>query len=273
MHGRGILIECDPHDHVRDAHETPPAHAERNLLIIATDLEGVLVPEIWERVALETGIVDLARTTRDEPDFSQLMAHRLRVLNAHDLRLPALQKIAAKIEPYPGAVELLEWLRDLAQVLIVSDSFHELSEGLVRRMGGFSLFANRFELAADGRIEGVRLRIRGRKDHVIRSVQEIGFRVVAIGDSYNDERVLRAADHAILYNAPADLAERLPHAFQARNYDDIRRHVEMVREIDEGRLVRNEAAAAPLADNERAEDDPATEDFAAGEPAATPLAG
>ena len=189
----------------------------------------------------------------DEPDFSRLMAHRLRVLNAHDLRLPALQEIAAKIEPYPGAVELLEWLRDLAQVLIVSDTFHELSEGLVRRMGGFSLFANRFELGADGRIEGVRLRIRGRKDHVIRSVQEIGFRVVAIGDSYNDERVLRAADHAILYNAPKDLIERLPHAFQARNYDDIRSHVEMVREIDEGRLVRNEAAA--------------------DEPAATPLAG
>jgi len=215
-------------------------------VIIATDLEGVLVPEIWERIALETGVAELARTTRDEPDFSRLMDHRLRALNAHDLRLPALQEIAAKIEPYPGAVELLEWLRDLAQVLIVSDTFHELSEGLVRRMGGFSLFANRFEVGRDGRIEGVRLRIRGRKDHVIRSVQELGFRVIAIGDSYNDERVLRAADHAILYNAPADLAERLPQAFVARNYDDIRRHVEMVRDIDEGRLVRDEPATAPV---------------------------
>jgi phosphoserine/homoserine phosphotransferase len=217
-------------------------------VIIATDLEGVLVPEIWERIAAETGIEELTRTTRDEPDFSRLMDHRLRVLSAHDLRLPALQKIAATIQPYPGAVELLEWLRDQAQVLIVSDTFHELSEELVRRMGGFSLFANRFEMGADGRIEGVRLRIRGRKDQVIRSVQEIGFRVVAIGDSYNDERVLRAADHAILFNAPEDLTARLPKAIVARNYEDIRRHVEMVRRIDDAGPMREreEPEPAPL---------------------------
>lgn len=216
-------------------------------MIIATDLEGVLVPEIWERIAEETGIPELERTTRDEPDFRRLMEHRLQVLNAHDLRVPALQEIAATIEPYPGAVELLEWLRDFAQVLIVSDTFHELADGLVRRMGGFSLFANRFEVGQDGRIEGVRLRIRGRKDQVIRSVQELGFRVVAIGDSYNDESVLRAADHAILYNAPMDLIERLPQAFQAHDYDDIREHVEVVRKIDDGRPVRDETAVAPLA--------------------------
>jgi phosphoserine/homoserine phosphotransferase len=201
-------------------------------VIIATDLEGVLVPEIWERIAEETGIPELERTTRDEPDFRRLMEHRLQVLNAHDLRVPALQEIAATIEPYPGAVELLEWLRDFAQVLIVSDTFHELADGLVRRMGGFSLFANRFEVGQDGRIEGVRLRIRGRKDQVIRSVQELGFRVV---------------DHAILYNAPMDLIERLPQAFQAHDYDDIREHVEVVRKIDDGRPVRDETAVAPLA--------------------------
>jgi phosphoserine/homoserine phosphotransferase len=235
MRAHGILVEyilLDPH-----------SPADGGPVIIATDLEGVLVPEIWERIAEQTGIAELTRTTRDEPDFSRLMEYRLKVLNAHGLRLPALQAIAAKMEPYPGAVELLEWMRDFAQVLIVSDSFHELSEGLVRRMGGFSLFANRFEVTADGRIEGVRLRIRGRKDHVIRSVQEIGFRVLAIGDSYNDERVLRSADHAILYNAPADLAERLPQAFQAKNYDDIRRFVEEVHDIDEGNLMRAEPAA------------------------------
>jgi phosphoserine/homoserine phosphotransferase len=116
-------------------------------------------------------------------------------------------------------------------------------------MGGFSLFANRFEVDSEGRILGVRLRIRGRKDHVIRSVQEIGFRVVAIGDSYNDERVLRAADHAILYNAPADLANRLPEAHAVRDYESLRRHIEEFRRIDEASLLQETrvgSASAPI---------------------------
>jgi phosphoserine/homoserine phosphotransferase len=203
-------------------------------VIVATDLEGVLVPEIWEHIARATGIPDLARTTRDEPNFDLLMEQRLGLLRERDLRLMDLERIARGVDPYPGAVDLLAWLRAQAQVFIVSDTFHELSEGLVRRMGGFSLFANRFEADAKGRITGVRLRIRGRKDHVIRSVQEIGFRVIAIGDSYNDESVLRAADHAILYRAPEDLAARLPDARAANDYADLRRHVDEIMRLERG---------------------------------------
>lgn len=214
-------------------------------MIIATDLEGVLLPEIWERIARDTGIPELARTTRDEPDFERLMEHRLRALETARLRLPDLEAIAAKIEPFPGAVELLTWFREKGQVFIVSDTFHELSENLVRRMGGFSLFANRFVTDPDGRITGVHLRIRGRKDHVVRSVREIGFRVLAIGDSYNDERLLRTADHSILFNGPDDLAARLPEVRRARDYAELRRHVEEIAQLEES--ARGDEAARPRA--------------------------
>lgn len=218
-------------------------------MIIATDLEGVLVPEIWEKIAEATGITELARTTRDEPDFEKLMEQRLALLTRHDLRVGDLERIARAVTPYPGSVDLLAWFRTVAQVFIVSDTFHELSEGLVRRMGGFSLFANRFRVDAQGRIVGVRLRIRGRKDEVVRSVRDIGFRVVAVGDSYNDERVLRSADHAILYRGPADLAERLPGVRRAEDFADLRRHVEEIVRIEEAADLDRAAAedAARLA--------------------------
>ncbi len=202
-------------------------------MIIATDLEGVLVPEIWERIAAETGIAELARTTRDEPDFEKLMEQRVAILSRHDLRVGDLERIARSVDPYPGSIDLLSWFRSIAQVFIVSDTFHELSEGLVRRMGGFTLFANRFRVDSGGRIVGVHLRIRGRKDQVIRSVQEIGFRVIAVGDSYNDERVLRSADHAVLYRGPADLAARLAGVRVAEDFADLRRHVQEIVRAEE----------------------------------------
>jgi phosphoserine/homoserine phosphotransferase len=194
-------------------------------MIIATDLEGVLVPEIWVEVARVTGIRELELTTHDEPDFGRLMQRRVDVLNRYDVRLPTLQRIADDILPFPGATELLAWLRTKGQVMIASDTFHELSEGLVRRMGGYNLFANTFQVDSDGRIKGYRLRIRGRKDKIIGSLREIGFSVVAIGDGWNDERMLRLADTPILFNAPDALAERLPGAHRASTFEDVQRIV------------------------------------------------
>jgi len=194
-------------------------------MIVVTDLEGVLVPEIWVEVAEATGIPELALTTHDEPDFARLMARRVEILARHDVRLADLQRIAAGIRPYPGAVELLAWLRTKGQVMIVSDTFHELSEELVGRLGSWNLFANTLVTDDEGRLRGYRLRIRGRKDRVVRSLKGIGFAIVAIGDGFNDERILRLADHAILFNGPDALAERLPDARRASNYDDIRRLV------------------------------------------------
>jgi phosphoserine/homoserine phosphotransferase len=194
-------------------------------LIVITDLEGVLVPEIWVEIAQATGIPELALTTHDEPDFGRLMQRRVEILAKADVRLPALQRIAEDVLPYPGATELLHWMRSKGQVIIASDTFHELSESIVRRMGGWSLFANTFQTDDEGRIRGYRLRIRGRKDRVIRSLKEVGFTIVAIGDGWNDEQMLRLADFPILFNAPDTLAASIPNGRRATNYEQVRRVV------------------------------------------------
>lgn len=194
-------------------------------MIIATDLEGVLIPEIWEEIAEATGIAELAATTHAEPDFGKLMDRRVALCAKHGLRLPDLQAIAHDVLPYPGAMELLSWAQAKAQVMIVSDTFHEFSEPIVHRMGGYNLFANRFKTDEDGHILGYRLRIRGKKDNVIRSLRQIGFRIVAIGDGYNDEQMFRVAHHPILFNAPDDLAARIPTGHRATNYDQVRERI------------------------------------------------
>ncbi|MGQ0720482.1 MAG: bifunctional phosphoserine phosphatase/homoserine phosphotransferase ThrH [Candidatus Eiseniibacteriota bacterium] len=199
-------------------------------MIIVTDLEGVLIPEIWVAVARTTGIAELAATTHDEPDFGRLMDRRIELLAEHDLRLPLLQQIAADVTPYPGAAELLAWARTKGQVMIASDTFHELSETIVQRMGGYNLFANRFHADAEGRILGYRLRIRGRKDNVVRSLKDIGFHIVAIGDGFNDELMLHIADDAVLYRAPEELARRVPSGHRAKDFDDVRRIVSAAHE-------------------------------------------
>ena len=195
-------------------------------MIIVTDLEGVLIPEVWAEIARETGIAELALTTHDEPDFARLMQRRIEILDRNDLRLPKLQEIAGTVQPYPGAVELLAWMRTRARVMIASDTFHELSEEIVLRMGNWNLFANTFVVDATGRIRDYRLRIRGRKDRVVRSLKDLGFTIVAVGDGWNDERILRSADVPILFNAPDELADCIPGGLRAEDYDDVRRFVE-----------------------------------------------
>lgn len=205
-------------------------------MVIVTDLEGVLIPEIWAEVARHTGIDELAITTHDEPDFGRLMDRRVALLAEHDIRLPHLRSIADDVVPFSGAMELLAWARTKAQVMIVSDTFHELSEGIVLRMGGYNLFANTFRVDGDGRILGYRLRIRGRKDNVIRSLREIGYRILAIGDGFNDEHMFRVAHHAVLFNAPDELARRIPDGNRATDYDEVRR---VIRDVH-GRLLDGE---------------------------------
>jgi len=197
-------------------------------MLIATDLEGVLVPEMWVAIARATGVAGLVRTTREEPDFARLMDRRIRLLTEHDLRLPDLQAIVAELHPFPGAAELVAWERTLSQVIVVSDAFEELAGPLVGELGAPSLFANALRTDGAGRILGCRLRIGGHKDRVVRPLREIGFRVVAIGDGYNDERMFRAADHPILFRAPDDLAERLPGAPRATSYEELRRILENI---------------------------------------------
>lgn len=207
-------------------------------MLIVTDLEGVLVPEIWVEVARVTGLAELRLTTHDEPDFETLMRKRVEALDRHGIRLPDLRRIAENVLPYPGATDFLAWARTKGQVLIVSDTFHELSEPLVQLMGGYSLFANTFRTDVEGRVLGYRLRIRGRKDKVIRSLKEIGYRIVAIGDGWNDELMLRLAHDPILFRAPDALAARLPRARRASTFEDLRQIiVESHDELTSGNLV------------------------------------
>lgn len=206
-------------------------------MLIATDLEGVLVPEIWLEIARATGVDGLAATTGEVADFDRLMERRMRLLAEHDLRLPDLQAIAASLRPFPGAAELVARERSIGPTIVVSDAFHELAEPLIRELGAPPLFGNAFRVDGEGRIRGCRLRIGGRKDRVVRPLREIGFRVVAIGDGYNDERMFRAADHAILFRAPDALAERISGGLRATNYEDVQRILEDIHErISQGEV-------------------------------------
>jgi phosphoserine/homoserine phosphotransferase len=191
-------------------------------MIIALDLEGVLIPEIWVEIANETGIEDLKLTTREIIDFEELMDHRVSICEKHNLKVQELVEIARNVMPFPGSMELLSWLRTKGQVQIISDTFHELAADIVYRMGGYNLYANRFKLTEDGRIKGFKLRIRGKKCKVTQVLRDIGFYIVAIGDSYNDLTMLQSANCPILYNPPESLVKSYPDIPVVTDYEGIR---------------------------------------------------
>lgn len=194
-------------------------------MIIATDLEGVLIPEIWVQVGERYGIEELTKTTRDIANFKELMEHRIQVLRDEGLRLRDIQKVAREVMAFPGSIEFLSWARRQGQVMIISDTFHELSDELIWEMGGYNLFANSFVTDEDGFITGFRLRIRGRKWRVLEKLRESGFFVVAIGDSYNDLSMLKRADHPMLINPPEELTEEHPEIPVVSDYDEIRESI------------------------------------------------
>jgi phosphoserine/homoserine phosphotransferase len=192
-------------------------------MIIALDLEGVLIPEIWVEIANETGIDDLKLTTRDMADFEELMDHRVAICEKHNLKVQELVKIAQNVIPFSGSMELLAWLRTKGQVQIISDTFHELAAGIIERLGGYSFYANRFKLTEDGRIKGFKLRIRGKKCKITQVLRDIGFYIVAIGDSYNDLTMLQSANFPILFNPPDSLVKSYPNIPVVNDYEGIRR--------------------------------------------------
>ncbi len=194
-------------------------------MIIATDLEGVLIPEIWDAIASEYGIDELHLTTRDIPDFEELMEHRVNVLNREDLRLQDLQKVAQDVMAFPGSTEFLNWGRRRGQIMIISDTFHELSDPLVWEFGGYNLFANQFSTDSKGRITGYKLRIRGMKWRALEKLRDIGFFIVAIGDSHNDLSMLEEAHHPIFFNPPQELREKCSDFPVAETYDELRESI------------------------------------------------
>ena len=169
--------------------------------IVCLDMEGVLVPEIWIAFSRATGIDELKRTTRDEPDYDKLMKFRLAILKEHKLGLPEIQKVIAGIDPFPGAKEFLDALRKKTQVLILSDTFEQFAAPLMEKLGMPTLFCNSLEVAPDGAITGYRMRIANSKLSTVRALQSIGFETIAAGDSFNDLGMIRASKAGFLFRS------------------------------------------------------------------------
>ena len=191
------------------------------MTIICLDMEGVLVPEIWIAFSKASGIPELKRTTRDEPDYDKLMKWRLAILKEHGLKLADVQNVIATIDPMPGAREFLDELRTFTQVIILSDTFTEFAKPLMKKLGWPTLFCNSLEVAADGEITGYRMRCRQSKLTTVRALQSIGFETVAAGDSYNDLGMIRASKAGFLFKSTPQIIADNPdlQAFEA--FDDL----------------------------------------------------
>ncbi len=186
--------------------------------IVALDLEGVLVPEIWIAFAERTGIPELRRTTRDEPDYDALMRFRLDLLRRHGLGLPDIQRVIREMGPEPGAKEFLDGLRARFQVVILSDTYYEFAMPLMARLGMPTLFCHRLETDAAGFVTGYRLRMPDQKRASVRALRSIAFKVVAAGDSYNDTAMLAEADAGILFRPPPNVVAEFPQFPVVRDY-------------------------------------------------------
>lgn len=194
--------------------------------LVCLDLEGVLVPEIWIEFSERTGISELRRTTRDEPDYDKLMRFRLDVLKQHKLGLPDIQKVIAEMGPEPGAREFLDGLREQYQVIILSDTFYEFAMPLMKQLNMPTLFCHKLEADAQGYVTNYHLRMPNQKQEAVRRFKEINFKVVAAGDSYNDTNMLIEADAGILFRAPANVVAEFPQFPVEREYDGLRKQID-----------------------------------------------
>jgi len=193
--------------------------------VVCLDLEGVLVPEIWIEFSKRTGIPELSRTTRDEPDYDKLMRGRLAILEKHRLGLPDIQQVIAGMGPLPGAAEFLDWLRSRFQLLILSDTFSEFAAPLMRQLGWPTLFCHELDVAEDGFVRDYRLRLRDHKRATVAKLRELNFKTIAGGDSYNDTAMLAEAHAGILYRPPQNVIDEFPQFPVTRNYDEFKSEI------------------------------------------------
>lgn len=189
--------------------------------MLCSDLEGVFVPEIWINVAEKTGIEELRLTTRDISDYNVLMDKRLSILDAHGLTLNDIQAVIAEIEPLPGALEFLDAIRAEHQIIIVSDTFLEFAGPLMEKLRRPTLFCNCLQVADTGRITGYELRQENGKKKTTRALQDLNYRVIAFGDSYNDISMLQTADNAFLFRPPENVVREFPQIAVAYEYDEL----------------------------------------------------
>jgi phosphoserine/homoserine phosphotransferase len=190
--------------------------------IVTLDLEGVLVPEIWIAVAERTGVDALRRTTRDEPDYDVLMKGRLELLDRHGLTMSLVSDVIAGLEPLPGARQFLDALRELTQVLLLSDTFEQFAAPLMRQLGMPTIMCHRLDVA-DDRIVGYRLRQPDQKRCAVEALRGLNYRVIAAGDSYNDTAMLTAAHEGFLFHAPPNVRAEFPQFACVDDYDDLLR--------------------------------------------------
>ena len=191
------------------------------MFINCLDLEGVLVPEIWIAFAEASGIPELKRTTRDEPDYDKLMKWRLGILKEHGLGLKEIQETIEKIDPMPGAREFLDELRELGQVIIISDTFTQFAKPLMKKLGWPTIFCNELEVAEDGEIIGFKMRIEQSKLSTVKALQSIGFETIASGDSYNDLGMIRASKVGFLFKSTDQIKNDNPDLPAYETYDEL----------------------------------------------------
>jgi len=193
------------------------------MYIVCSDLEGVFVPEIWVNVSRHTGIDELKLTTRDISDYNVLMKRRLELLQKYGLTLRDVQNVISLLKPLPGALEFVDWLRTKAQFIVVSDTFSEFADPLLRQIGRPTLFCHHLTTDAEGNITDYNLRQTEGKMHVVEAMQSLNYKVIAIGDSYNDISMLRKADLGILYNPPQNVADEHPDLKVVKTYASLKR--------------------------------------------------
>jgi phosphoserine/homoserine phosphotransferase len=191
------------------------------MYITCLDLEVVLVPEIWIAFAEESGIPELKKTTRDEPDYDKLMKWRLSVLKEHGLGLKEIQETIAKIDPIPGAKEFLDELRSLTQVIIISDTFTQFAKPLMEKLGWPTIFCNSLEVAESGEITGFKMRIENSKYTTVKALQSIGYETIASGDSYNDLGMIKASKAGFLFKSTDKIKADNPELPAYETYDEL----------------------------------------------------
>jgi phosphoserine / homoserine phosphotransferase len=192
------------------------------MYIVCSDLEGVFVPEIWINVSKQTGIDELKLTTRDIKDYNVLMKRRLELLRQNGLTLLDIQKVISLLAPLPGALEFVDWLRTRSQLIVVSDTFIEFADPLLNKLGRPILFCHHLTTDSSGNITNYNLRQKDAKKMVVEALQSLNYKVIAIGDSYNDIAMLRKAEIGILYNPPQNVIEEHPDLMVVKTYKEIK---------------------------------------------------
>ena len=189
--------------------------------LVCLDLEGVLVPEIWIAFAEETGLEALKKTTRDEPDYNKLMQYRLDILAENNLGLEQIQNTIEKIDPLPGAIEFLNELRELTQVVIISDTFSEFAKPLMKKLGYPTLFCNELEVAEDGKITGIKMRLEDSKLNTVKAFQLAGCETIASGDSFNDLGMIKQSQYGFLFRTTDSIKKEHPEVTAFEEYDEL----------------------------------------------------